>query len=97
MSTSPMQGRPVLIYLFIYSGYFYSASSSPLLRGAQNRARILCRNFTSKRHRQMWVKDLPKVATWRPEWESNPLPIGRKASTLIMGHHVPQGTCKADA
>jgi len=26
-----------------------------------NTARILCRNFTPKRHRQLRVKDLPKV------------------------------------
>ena len=38
----------------IHSGYFYSASSSPLLlRGAPCAARILCRNFTPKRHRQL--------------------------------------------
>src|SRR6218665_1047586 len=37
---------------FIHSGYFYSASSSPLLlRGASNTARILCQSFKPKRHR----------------------------------------------
>src|SRR6218665_1270195 len=46
---------------FIHSGYFYSASSSPLpLRGAPDTARILCRSFT------------PKVPTWRLERDSNP-------------------------
>ena len=47
----------------IHSGYFYSASSSPLLlRGATapDAAWILCRNFTTKSHRQLWVKDLPR-------------------------------------
>ena len=40
--------------LFIHSGYFYSASSSPLLlRGAPDTARILCRCFMPKRHRQL--------------------------------------------
>src|SRR6218665_1421126 len=49
---------------FIHSGCFYSASSSPLLlRGASDTARILCRSFTPKRHRQLRVKDLPKVPT----------------------------------
>jgi len=39
---------------FIHSDYFYSASSSPLLlRAASDTARILCRNFTPKRHRQL--------------------------------------------
>src|SRR6218665_3188605 len=41
---------------FIHSGYFYSASSSPLLlRVAPEIAQIglLCRSFTPKRHRQL--------------------------------------------
>jgi len=47
---------------FIHSGYFYSASSNPLLlRGAPDTALILCRSFMPKRHRQLQVKDLPKV------------------------------------
>src|SRR6218665_3688416 len=29
-------------------------------RGAPDTARILCRNFTPKRHRQLWAKDLPR-------------------------------------
>jgi len=41
----------------IYSGYFYSASSSPtLLRGTPNAAWIRCRSFTPKRHSQLRVK-----------------------------------------
>src|SRR6218665_1750945 len=47
------------------------------LRSAPDTARILCRNFTPKRHRQLLVKDLLKVPTWRPERESNPRPFGR--------------------
>src|SRR6218665_1945412 len=33
---------------------------------------ILCRSLTPKRHRQLRVKDLPKVPTWRLERNSNP-------------------------
>jgi len=52
---------------FIHSGYFYSASSSPLLlRGAPDTARILCRSFTPKRHRQLRVKDLSARAEFKP-------------------------------
>ena len=41
-------------FSFIHPGYFYSASSIPLpLRGAPDTARILCRNFTPKRRRQL--------------------------------------------
>ena len=43
-----------------------------------------------KRCRQLWVKDLPKVPTWRLEQDSNPRPFGRKASTLPMGRHAPR-------
>ena len=58
---------------FIHSGYFYIASSSPLLlRGSPDTARILCRSFTLKHHRQLRVKDLPKVPTWRLKWDSDP-------------------------
>src|SRR6218665_3294936 len=57
----------------IHSGYFYSASSSPLLlRSAPDAARMLCRSFTPNRHRQLRVKDLPKVPTWRLERPTNP-------------------------
>ena len=76
--------------LFIHSGHFYSASSSPLLlRGTVNTARILCRSFTPKHHRQLRVKDLPKVPTWRLERDSNPRPFGRKVTNLPMSHHAP--------
>src|SRR6218665_413763 len=75
---------------FIHSGYFYIASSSPLLlRGAPDTAQILCRSFTPKRHRQLRVKDLPKVPTWRPERDSNPRHFGRKAKNLPLSHHAP--------
>ena len=73
--------------LFIHSDHFYSASSSPLLlRGAPDTARILCRNFAPKRHRQLWVKDLPMVLTWRLQRESNSWPFGRKTSSQPMRH-----------
>jgi len=79
------------LYLFIYSGYFYIAFSSPLLlRGAPDIARILCRSFMPKRHRQLRVKDLPKVSTWRLERDSNPRPFRRKASNLLRSHHAPK-------
>jgi len=40
-------------------------------------------------HRQLRVKDLPKVATWRLERDSNKRPSSWKAPTLPMLHHVP--------
>ena len=46
--------------------------------------RVSCRSFTPKRHRQLWVKDLPKVPTWRLERDSNLRPFGRKTSNLPM-------------
>ena len=78
----------------VYSGYFYSVSSSPLLlRGAPDTGWILCRSFTPKRHRQLRVKDLPKVPTWRLERDSKPRPFGRKATNLPMSHHAPHHSC----
>ena len=44
---------------------------------------------TPKRHRQLWVKDLPKVPTWRLERDLNPRPFGRKAPNLPLSHHAP--------
>src|SRR6218665_2235304 len=76
---------------FIHSGQFYSASSSSLLlRRAPDTARILCRSFTPKRHRQLRVKDSPRVPTWRLERDPNPRPSDRKASTPPMPHHDPR-------
>jgi len=55
-----------MVISFIHSGYFYNTSSSALLLGcAPDTAQILCRSFTPKRHRQLRVKDLPKVPTWQ--------------------------------
>ena len=77
------------VYSFIHSGYFYIASSSPLLlRGAPDTARILCRSFTLKRNRQLWVKDLHKVPKWRLEQDSNPRLLRRKPPNLPMSHHA---------
>src|SRR6218665_2340929 len=53
-------------------------------------ARVSHRGATGNCNRQLQVKNLPKVPTWRLEWDSNPQPSGRKASTLSMRHHVPQ-------
>ena len=77
------------IYSFIHSGYFYSASSSLLLlKSTPDTTRILCQSFTPKRHRQVQVKDLSKVHTWRLERNSNPRPFGWKATNLQMSHHA---------
>src|SRR6218665_885601 len=60
---------------FIHSDHFYSTSSSPLpLRNAPDAARILCRSFTLKRHRELQVKDWSKVPKWWLERDSNPRP-----------------------
>src|SRR6218665_1204807 len=65
------------IHSFIHSGHFYSAPSSPLLlRGAPDNSTDTVSEFHAEAHRQLQVKDLPKVPTWRLEWESNPRPSG---------------------
>ena len=40
-------------------------------------------------HRQLWVSNFSKVATWRLERDSNPRPSGRQAATLAMRHQAP--------
>src|SRR6218665_1925235 len=77
--------------LYIHSGYFYSASSSSLLlRGAPDTARIYATvsEFHAEAHRRMRVKDLPKVPTWWLERDSNLGPFARKATILPMSHHA---------
>ena len=67
---------------FIHSGHFYSAPSSPLLlRGAPDYSTDTASEFHAEANRQLQVKDLPKVPTWRLERESNPRPSGWKLST----------------
>src|SRR6218665_2312856 len=65
------------IHSFIHYGYFYSAPSSPLLlRGVPDYSTDTVSEFHAEAHRQLQVKDLPKVSTWRLERESNPRPSG---------------------
>ena len=50
-------------------------------------ARILCRSFMPKCHRQLRVKDLPKVPTWQLEWDSKPRPFGQKVAKWATTPH----------
>src|SRR6218665_221999 len=78
---------------FIHSGYFCSTSSSLLLlRGAPHCGSASVSELinTPKRYRQLRVRDLPKVPTWRLESDSNLRPSGRKASNLLLSHHTSQ-------
>src|SRR6218665_4011004 len=66
-------------------GYFYSAPSSPLLhRGAPDYSTNTVSEFHTEAHRQLQVKDLPKVLMWRLERESNPRPP-------VESHRLNQG------
>ena len=70
---------------FIHSGYFYSASSSPLLlRGAPDTARILCRSFTLATASEGLAQG-PYVAA-RAGFE--PMTLLRQATNLPMSHHA---------
>src|SRR6218665_3353045 len=54
----------ISIHSFIHSGHFYSAPSSPLpLRGAPVYSTDTVSEFHAEAHRQLQVKDLPKVPT----------------------------------
>src|SRR6218665_3868584 len=62
---------------FIHSGHFYSAPSSPLLlRGAPDYGTDTVSEFHAEAHRQLQVKNLPKIPTWWLERESNSRPSG---------------------
>jgi len=66
-----------------HSGNFYSAPSSPLLlRGAPDHSTDTVSEFHAEAHRQLQVKDLPKVPTWQLELESHRLNQG-----ATMSHH----------
>src|SRR6218665_3943979 len=72
---SKLVGLREITYSFIHSGHFYSAPSSPLLlRGAPDYSTDSVSEFHAEAHRQLQVKDLPKVPTWWLERESNPRP-----------------------
>src|SRR6218665_500372 len=77
---------------FVNSGHFYSAPSSPLLlRGAPDYSTDWSfTEFHAEEHRQLQVKDLFKVPTWRLERESNPRPSGLK---VIVSIKAPPCTC----
>ena len=72
----------VMIMIMIID-YFYSVICPIPLRGAPDYSNWHGVGiYTPKRYMQLWVKDLPKVPRWRLERYLNPLPLGRKASTL---------------
>src|SRR6218665_4188992 len=67
----------VISFHSFHSGHFYSAPSSPLLlRGAPDYSTDTVSEVHAAAHRQLQVKYLPKVPTWRLEPESNPRPSG---------------------
>ena len=78
------------LQLCIQSEYLYSASSSPCTTQRRSRLQHWCcvEVHTPKRYRQLWVKDLPKVPTWRLEWDSNLRPSGRNGPNLPLSHHA---------
>jgi len=85
--------------VFIHSfGHYYSSPSSPLpLRGAPDYSTDTVSEFHAEAHRQLHVKDLPKVLTWRLKRESNLRPSGWKSSPKPRLHHVPCVRCYGKA
>src|SRR6218665_2663573 len=67
------------IHSFIHFGHFYSAPSSPLLlRGAPDYSTDTVSECHAEGHRQLQVKDLPKVPTWRLEQGVEPTTLQLK-------------------
>ena len=81
---------PVCLSIHSFWIFLQRLFKSILLIGAPDTARILCRSFPPKRHRQLRVNDFPKAPTWQLERDSNPRPSSRQLSTIPMSDHVPQ-------
>src|SRR6218665_2810726 len=80
-----------IIHSFIHSGHCYSAPLSPLLlRDAPDHSTDTVSGFHAEAHRQLQIKDMPKVPTWRLEREANPQPSGRMSSSKPRHQSVPQ-------
>src|SRR6218665_1485389 len=79
-----------VLYCILFVHFYSAFNSQPeLFRSAPDHSNWHCVGvYTPKRYRQLQVKDLPKVPTWRLDRDSNPRPSGRKASTLPMRHHA---------
>src|SRR6218665_4057213 len=78
-----------LIFCDFAMGGAMAPMALPLDPPLPNTAQILCRSFTTKRHRQLQVKNLPKAHTWLLGLDSNPRLFGRKGSNLPMSHLAP--------
>jgi len=80
------------LHRFIHSRHFYSTpiASPLLLRGALDYSMDTVSEFHAEAHKQLQVKDLPKVPTFRLERESNPRPSGWKSLSQPRCHHVPR-------
>src|SRR6218665_1514956 len=63
------------LHSFIHCVHFYSAPSNPLLlRAAPDYSTNTVSELHAEAHRQLQVKDLPKVPTWRLERERESQP-----------------------
>ena len=82
--------------LLVHSSFIQAISDAPLQVHYYSEALPIQHGYcvgvclTSKRHRQLRVKDLPKVPAWRPEQDSNLRPFRRKAMNLPMSHRAPR-------
>src|SRR6218665_2614895 len=81
---------------FIHSGHFYSTPSSPLLlRGAPDYSTDTVSEFHTEAHRQLQVKDLPKVSTWGARSRVEPTTLRLKVIASTNAPPCPTSTCKA--
>src|SRR6218665_614422 len=81
------------IHSFIHSGHFYSAASSPLLlRGAPDYSTDTVSEFHAEAHRQLQVKDLPKVLHMAARAGVEPTTLRLKAIDSTKAPPCP--TCK---
>ena len=80
---------------FIHFVHFYSSPSSPLLlRDAPDYCTDAVSEFHPEAHRQLLVKDLLKVPTWRLERESEPTTLRLKV--IVSTKAPPRPACVAN-
>ena len=71
--------KHLLAYCILFIHLYSTSHSMSLSEAFPTTAIDTVGVYTPKRYRQLQVKDLPKVLTWRLEWDSNLRPSGRKA------------------
>ena len=89
----PLSSRPVLKWMFIQAISITPLQVHYYSKALPTTAQMLCRSFAPKYPRQLRVKDLPKVPTWRLERDSN-LQSSWKRHRICQCSNTPHVDCR---